>query len=518
MKNINKGPALRRAVGVVVVLGVAWGAWSWFGHKSGPLVTYDTANVDKGTVEKAVSSTGSVAALITVDVGSQISGQVAELHADFNTPVKKGDLLAVIDQQTYRSRVVSAEADLAVSRANVGTQEANLRKAQTTLAQAERDYKRQQALADQKLVSAASVETALKTLELAKGDLDVSKAQLTNAQASTRTREATLQQARIDLSRTEIRSPIDGVVIKRAIDRGQTVAASLQAPVLFQIAEDLSRIQIETKVDEADIGSIKTENVATFTVDAFPDQTFQGRVAQVRLAATTVQNVVTYSVMVQAPNPRQMLLPGMTANVRIVTDRRENVLRVQNDAVRFQPPGATPNRGGPGGGGAPGAGGGGGGGGGQGGGFAAQNAQMAQELGLTKEQQDKLNKGRQELFAQVRQQQQAQGGGLGGGGGGGFGGPPGGDQGQAMRARMENLMRSVLNEEQLKKWQAQRSQRGGAGGVRQRPGTLYTLDGKTPKVHQVRTGLADDRYTELVGGDVKEGEAVIVKSHTEVKK
>ncbi|MEN9705140.1 MAG: hypothetical protein RLZZ393_1019 [Pseudomonadota bacterium] len=509
-----QGPAIRRAAGVVVVLAVAWGAWSWFGHKSGPLVTYDTATVDKGTVEKAVSSTGSVAALITVDVGSQISGQIAELHADFNTPVRKGDLLAVIDQQTYRSRVLSADADLAVARANVGTQEANLRKAQTTLAQAERDYKRQQALAEQKLVSAVSVETALKSLELAKGDVDVSKAQLTNAQAATRTREATLQQARIDLSRTEIRSPIDGVVIKRAIDRGQTVAASLQAPVLFQIAEDLSRIQIETKVDEADIGSIKQENVATFTVDAFPDQTFQGRVAQVRLAATSVQNVVTYSVMVQAPNPRQMLLPGMTANVRIVTDRRENVLRVPNDAVRFQPPGAAPARGGQGGGGGPGAGPGGPGG--PGGGFAAQNAQMAQELGLTKEQQDKLAKARQELFAQMRQQQ-GQGGGL--GGGGGFGGPPFGDQqGQAMRARMENMMRSVLTEEQMKKWQASRSQRGGQSGMRQRPGTLYTLDGKAPKAHPVRTGLADDRYTELVGGDLKEGDAVIVKSHTEVKK
>ncbi len=515
MKNINIGPAFRRAAGAVIVLAVLGGLWYGFGRKSGPQVTYDTATVDKGTVEKAVSSTGSVAALITVDVGSQISGQIAALQADFNSPVKKGDLLAIIDQQTYRSRVKSAEADLAVARANVGTQEANLRKAETSLAQAERDYKRQQALAEQKLVSTASVETVLKTLELAKGDVDVAKAQLVNVQAATRTRQATLDQARIDLSRTEIRSPIDGVVIKRAIDRGQTVAASLQAPVLFQIAEDLSRIQIETKVDEADIGSIKTDNVATFTVDAFPDQTFQGRVAQVRLAATSVQNVVTYSVMVQAPNPRQMLLPGMTANVRIVTDRRENVLRVPNDATRFQPVGA---KAGPGAGGAPGAGGGAPGAGGPGGGFAAQNAQMAQELGLTKEQQDKLAKGRQELFAQMRQQQG--GGGLaGGGGGGGFGGPPFGDQqGQAMRARMENLMRSVLNEEQLKKWQAQRSQRGGAGGVRQRPGTLYTLDGKTPKANPVRTGLADDRFTELVGGDMKEGDAVIVKSRTEVKK
>jgi HlyD family secretion protein len=524
MQISTKGPVIRRAIGVVVVVAIVAGLWSWLGRKSGPLVTYETATVDKGVVEKAVSSTGSVAALITVEVGSQISGQVAELHADFNTQVKKGDLLAVIDPQTYKSRVLSAEADVAVARANVGTQEANLRKAQTSLDQADRDYKRQQALAEQKLVSTSAVETALKTLELARGDLDVSRAQLTNAQAAIRTKQAALDQARIDLSRTQIRSPIDGVVIKRAIDRGQTVAASLQAPVLFQIAEDLSRIQIETKVDEADIGSIKPDNVATFTVDAFPDQNFQGRVAQVRLAATTVQNVVTYSVMVQAPNPRQVLLPGMTANVRIVTDRRENVLRVPNDAARFQPAGASGPRAG--GGAAPVAGLGGppGGGGGQGGGFGGQNAQLTEELGLTKEQQAKLDKGRRELFAQVRAQAQ-QGGGLAGGGGfpppggGGFpGGGPNDQQGQAMRARFENLMRSVLNEEQMKKWQAQRSARGGAGGVRVRPGTLYTLDGKEPKVHQVRVGLADDRYTELANGDLKEGDAVIVKSHTELRK
>jgi len=526
MKITNAGPVIRRAIGLIVVLAIAWGLWAWFGHKSGPQVTYEAATIDRGIVEKAVSSTGSVSALITVDVGSQISGQVAELYADFNTPVKKGDLLAVIDPQTYKSRVVSAEADVAVARANIGTQEANLRKAQTSLDQADRDYKRQQSLAEQKLVSASTVETALKTLELARGDLDVSRAQLTNSQASIKTKQAALDQSRIDLARTQIRSPIDGVVIKRSIDRGQTVAASLQAPVLFSIAEDLSRIQIETKVDEADIGSIKPENVATFTVDAFPDQTFQGRVAQVRLAATSVQNVVTYSVMVQAPNPRQVLLPGMTANVRIVTDRRENVLRVPNDAVRFQPPGAGGTRAGAAGApgaafdGAPGAGGGG-----QGGGFGGQNAQLAEELGLTKEQQDKLDKGRRELFAQVRAQTQQSGGLAAGGGGfpppGGGGGFPGGgfndQQGQAMRARFENLMRSVLNDEQLKKWQASRNARGGAG-ARARPGTLYTLDGKAPKVHAIRIGLADDRYTELAGGDLKEGDTVIVKSHTELKK
>ncbi len=509
----SKKPLLKRAIVVVVVLAVAAGAYSWFGRKAAPAVSYETAVVDKGTVEKTVSSSGSVAALITVDVGSQISGQIAELNVDFNSPVKKGDLLAVIDAQTYRSRVAAAEADLAVARANIGTQQANADKAQITLAQSERDYVRLQKLAEEKLISASSLETGLKTLELARGDVAVAKAQLANSQATIRTRQATLDQTRIDLSRTQIRSPIDGVVIKRAIDRGQTVAASLQAPVLFQIAQDLSRVQLETKVDEADIGSIKTGNVATFTVDAFPDQNFEGRVAQVRMAATTVQNVVTYSVMVQAANPRQLLLPGMTANVRIVTDRRENVLRVANDAARFQPAGAAAGAGaarGPQGGGG-GGGGFGGGPGGPGGGFAAQNAAMAQELGLSKEQQDKLDSGRRELFAAMRAQAQPQGG-LAGGGGGGFGG----DQGQAMRARMDNLMRSVLTPEQFKKYQAQNNTRG--GGVRTRGGVLWTLDKNKPKANPVRLGLADDRYTEIVGGDIKEGDAVVTRSRVQVKK
>ncbi|MEP7312320.1 MAG: efflux RND transporter periplasmic adaptor subunit [Pseudomonadota bacterium] len=503
----------RPLVWVVLVVVAAVAGWLIFGRHTTARVNYETATVDKGTVERTVSSSGSVAALVTVDVGSQISGQIAVLNADFNSEVKKGDLLAVLDPQTYKSRVASAEADLAVARANVGSQQANLKKAQTSLEQADRDLKRSQQLADQKLISVSDVEATRKAHELAQSDLEIAQAQVRNAQAAVQTRQAALDQSRIDLSRTEIRSPIDGVVIQRNISRGQTVAASLQAPVLFQIAQDLQRIQIEAKVDEADIGAIKAEDLATFSVDAFPEQQFRGRVAQVRLASTTVQNVVTYSVMVQAENPRQILLPGMTANVRIVTDRRENVLRVPNDAARFQPAGATRATQG----GAPGGGGPGGGQGGQGGGFAAQNAEMAKELGLSKEQEAQLDKGRRELFEQVRAAA-PQGGGLAAGGlPGGPGGPFGGDQQQqAMRARQENLMRSVLTPEQLQKWQSLRSARG--AGARARSGTLWTLENATPKSNTVRLGLADDRFTEIVEGDLKEGDKVIVRARTELKK
>ena len=518
-------PWVKRVGILLAVVVVAVVGWRVLSHGKVAKVSYEFAEVDKGTVEKSISSTGSVAALVTVDVGSQISGQISELKADFNTQVKKGDLLAVIDPQTYQQRMNSAQADLSVAYASLGTQQANLRKAQTPLDQNRRDYERSKQLAESKLISQSALEDSRKAVALSESDLAIAEAQIKNAEASVQTRKASLEQARIDLSRTQIRSPIDGVVIQRSIDLGQTVAASLQAPVLFKIAQDLSQIRIEAKVDEADIGSIKQEDAATFTVDAFPEQTFSGRVAQVRLASTTVQNVVTYSVMIQANNPRQMLIPGMTANVRIVTARRENVLRVPNDAARFQPPqarAATANNDpaggfpGAGGGGFPG--GGGGGGGFQGGGF---NNDLVQQLGLTEDQQKKLDKARQELFAQLRNQQGGNGpAGLGGGGGPGGGGFGGGGfnngQQQAVRNRFENMMASVLTPEQMEKFRALRNQRGGQ--AQSRRGTLWTLEAGAPKAHEMRLGVADDRYTEIVEGDLKEGAKVIVRARTEVAK
>jgi HlyD family secretion protein len=515
-------PWVKRVGILLAVVIVAVVGWRFLSHGKVAKVSYELADVDKGTVEKSISSTGSVAALVTVDVGSQISGQISELKADFNTQVKKGDLLAVIDPQTYQQRMNSAQADLSVAYAGLGTQQANLRKAQTTLDQNRRDYDRSKQLAESKLISQSALEDSRKAVALSESDLAIAEAQIKNAEASVQTRKASLEQARIDLSRTQIRSPIDGVVIQRSIDLGQTVAASLQAPVLFKIAQDLSQIRIEAKVDEADIGSIKQEDPATFTVDAFPEQTFNGRVAQVRLASTTVQNVVTYSVMIQANNPRQMLIPGMTANVRIVTARRENVLRVPNDAARFQPPearAATANNGPAGG--FPGGGGGGGGAGGggfQGGGF---NNDLVKELGLTDDQQKKLDKARQELFAQIRTQQGGNSpAGLGGGGGGGGGGFGGGGfnngQQQAVRNRFDNMMASVLTPAQLEKFRALRTQRGGQ--AQSRRGTLWTLEAGAPKAHEVRLGVADDRYTEIVEGDLKEAAKVIVRARTEVAK
>ncbi|HWL63707.1 MAG TPA: efflux RND transporter periplasmic adaptor subunit [Steroidobacteraceae bacterium] len=500
-------PWIKRGVVVAAALVAAVMAWRHF-DKKGADVTYEMGTVDRGMVEKSISSTGSVAALVTVEVGSQISGQVSALHADFNSRVKKGDLLAVIDPQTYQQRVAQAEADMAVARANMGSQQASLRKAQTTVEQARRDFERQQQLAERQLIAQTAIEDSRKQLELSESDLIIAQAQIKNAEAALQTRQASLEQARIDLSRTQIRSPIDGVVISRSVDLGQTVAASLQAPVLFKIAQDLSQIQIEAKVDEADIGSIEPEDQATFTVDAFPDQTFPGRVAQVRLAATTTQNVVTYSVMIQAENPDQMLLPGMTANVRIVTDRREEVLRVPNDAARYQPADQRSNqtsqasaqqgRSGAQ----------------QGGAMLANNPQLMKELGLTGDQEQRLQKAIQQVQQQIQAQQQASGPGA-------LSGVQGGNnfnnrEAQAMRNRFENAIASVLTPEQLEKFRQLRSQRGNQPQTRQ--GTLWTLVDGSPRMHQVQLGVSDDRYTEVVevvdGGPIEVGTQVIMRSRT----
>ena len=239
---------IKKVLVLVVVAVIAVVGWRMFGHSKTAKVNYELAAVDRGTVEKSISSTGSVAALVTVDVGSQISGQISELKVDFNSEVKKGDLLAVIDPQTYQQRVASAEADLAVAYAGLGTQQANLRKAQTTLDQNRRDYERSKQLAESKLIAQSALEDSRKALELSESDLTIAQAQIKNAEASVQTRKSSLEQSRIDLSRTQIRSPINGVVIQRSIDLGQTVAASLQAPVLFKIAQDLSQIRIEAKV------------------------------------------------------------------------------------------------------------------------------------------------------------------------------------------------------------------------------------------------------------------------------
>tara|TARA_R110000823_G_scaffold68678_5_gene159415 strand:+ start:167 stop:1666 length:1500 start_codon:yes stop_codon:yes gene_type:complete len=300
--------------------------------------TLETNAVERGDVARLVTASGAVRALTTVEVGSQVSGQIIALNADFNSEVKEGDIIARIDPQTFESRVASAQADIASARASLDVQRANIASAEASFAQSEKDYNRVKALYDQDAIAQSSLEDAERSLAVAKASLDVSRAQLRSSQATLSQRQASLQSAQLDLDRTIIRSPIDGVVIERSVDVGQTVAASFSAPILFQIAQNLEDIRIDAAVVESDIGGIDAGDPATFKVDAYPNETFTGKVEQVRLASETLSNVVTYTVVIAAENRSGRLLPGMTANVEITAEQREGVLRLAESAIRFRPP------------------------------------------------------------------------------------------------------------------------------------------------------------------------------------
>ena len=328
-------------------LAIAAGGTSWalglsvgslgFGRSADGSTFYDTAEVSRGEIRRLVSTSGPVRAVVTVSVGSQLSGRIDKLTVDFNSEVKEGDLLAQIDNKTFAARVAQAQADLEAGKAGLTNQHAARAKAEAMLRNAKRLLERQETLANKGVASTATLDTAIRDVDVATAEIAVIDAQIENAKATIAQREAALKVAEIDLERTSILSPIDGTVISRTIDIGQTVAASLQAPELFKIAQDLRRIQIEAQVNEADVGVIKEGNPAEFTVDAYPEERFEGVVTQVRLAAIELQNVVTYTVIIEAKNDDRRLYPGMTANVQIETAKRAGIMRVSNDALRFKP-------------------------------------------------------------------------------------------------------------------------------------------------------------------------------------
>jgi HlyD family secretion protein len=298
---------------------------------------YNTDIVSRGNIRREVAGSGVVRPLVSVLVGTQLSGQIVELKASFNTEVKAGDVLAVLDDKMFVSRVTQAKAELAVAQSALQNQQAAVQKAEALRQQAELSLERQQVLARTNSTTRTLLDTATKDVLVAKAEIAIAEAQVASALASIRHREALLAQAQIDLDRTQIRAPIDGVILSRMVEVGQTVAASLQSPELFRIARDLKRIQIEAQVSEADIGGVQKANAVTFGVDAYPDLEFKGRVAEVRLAPTVEQNIVTYTVVIDVDNSELRLFPGMTANVRIETARRENVVRVPAEALRYRP-------------------------------------------------------------------------------------------------------------------------------------------------------------------------------------
>jgi HlyD family secretion protein len=347
---------------------------------------YQTAAVIRGPLVAAISATGTLNAVINVQVGSQVSGQIKELYADFNSRVTKGQIIARIDPDIFqaqvnqaraqveaaqaavlnqRAAVTKTRADLENARAALAVAHAQTAKAQVAVVDGERNLGRQRELRRRELTAQADLDTAqvaydsalaqheaslaqeraqAAMVDSAGAQLEVAEAQLQSARAQVAQVQAALSQAELNLDHTVIRAPVDGVVVSRNVDVGQTVAASLQAPTLFLIAQDLSKMQVDTNVDEADVGRVRVGQRVRFTVDSFPEQTFAGEVVQVRKAPQVVQNVVTYDVVVSAPNPELKLLPGMTANVRIVTDRKDDTLKVPNSALRFRPSGVASER------------------------------------------------------------------------------------------------------------------------------------------------------------------------------
>ena len=563
------------------------------------LAEYRMGAVQMGAVISTVAATGTVNAVGTVEVTSQVAGQIIEVLVDYNSQVTEGQVLARVNPETFEVKLIQAEADLAISNASLVSNRASVERArsdlrnaeaslQGTMAQvanaqislesAQRDWQRQLELFERKVISNVALEQARAQFEQAQASLDqinsnlmaqtatldgrrasleIAQSGVVTATAQVQQREASLAAARIELANTAVRSPVDGVIIERAVEKGQTAASSTNSnATLFTIAENLRNMQVEVSVDEADIGIIREGMRTTFTVDSYPGREFTGIVAQVRFAPKTVQNVVTYIVVVSAPNPDLALLPGLTASVRMIVSERQDVLRIPNAALRFEPFGfeapEQAGRGG-GGGGAPAGGFGGSGDGGFGGGNAAAGGgdapaggggaaaggrggggdggrgggianQLPPGLDLTEEQLAEVQAGlgdvRQE-FGALRQQ-----------------GVPAEEIQARFAARLEEALLPLLTDEQKAIYEAaqgqtvaagapaggaddQRTRRGGGGGggpdaapaapIVTRTARIFLLDDAgVPQPMTVTVGISDTGFTELVRGDLIEGQQVVI--------
>src|SRR5688572_12521474 len=492
----------RAAVLALVVAALAAGGWYWYQSRDGNgEVRYRLAKVERGPIAALVVASGTLNAVTTVQVGSQISGQVKEIFADFNTAVKKDQIIAQIDSSTFELRVNQARADLdasegavAVARSGLAASHAEVSRVRIALADAQRDVERKKQLVDKKFISPAELEkaqsvlgTTREQLKAVQAQIKVSEAQVSSARAAVKQRESLLKQAQVDLERTVIRAPVDGTVILRNIDAGQTVAASLQAPVLFTIAQDLRDMQVETAIDEADVGRLRVGMPATFGVDAFPRRGFNGEIRQIRKSPLNVQNVVSYTVVISAANPDMALLPGMTANVRVVVEDRASALRVPNAALRWRPAGAADSR-------APAdapppqaA-----------GGTAMREfrTRLGEELKPSESQKARLEdicaESRQK-FARVRDL------------------PSDAERrrhAERIRAETNGRIAEILTSEQRPAWERLLAEAGARG--RAASGRVYVLEAGEPQPVDVRLGLTDGSATELVAGNLAEGSEVII--------
>src|SRR5258706_3447717 len=323
---------------ILVVVVVVAGLFVVLGLNRDGQVQHFTAKVERGDIHDVVEATGTVVAVIRVQVASQVSGSIAKLNADFNSRVHKGDVVALIDPALFKGALLQATADLKNAQANLEAARANLDKAKAAFVQAKADYDRAIGLTKDGVMSKQQLDLAKSNYDAANASVDAAAANITQAEAQISQKEAAVSVAQTNLDYTVIRSPIDGTVVARNVDVGQTVAASLQAPTIFTIAQDLTKMWVYANTDESDVGNIKVGKPVRFKVDAFPKDTFRGVVSQVRMNATMVQSVVTYDTIVEFANPDLKLFPGMTAYVTIPVATVQNVLKLPNTALRYKPP------------------------------------------------------------------------------------------------------------------------------------------------------------------------------------
>jgi HlyD family secretion protein len=322
---------------IVTAVVVVAGLFVALSLNQAPQAQHFTAKVERGSIDNVVESTGTINSVITVQVGSQVSGTIAKLNADFNSRVHKGDVVALIDPALFKGALLQATADLKNAQANLVAAHANLEKAKAALVQTKADYDRAVGLAKDGVMSQQQLDLAKSNYEAAKASAGAAEANIAQADAQVSQKEAAVSVAQTNLDYTVIRSPIDGTVVARNVDVGQTVAASLQAPTIFTIAQDLTKMWVYAKTDESDVDNIKVGKSVTFKVDALPKQTFQGVVSQVRMNPTTVQSVVTYDTIIEFANPELKLFPGMTAYVTIPVATVQNAVKLPNTALRYKP-------------------------------------------------------------------------------------------------------------------------------------------------------------------------------------
>ena len=505
---------MRRIIIVVVILALLGaGAFYYFRGKGGDIeAAYRLGEVTKGPMEVLVSSTGKVHPVMIVDVGSQVSGQVSEVLVDYNSLVSKDEVIARLDPAPFEARLEVAEADLAQAKASVTMQNASLEQLKADLVGAraafkelEQDLERQSSLLKREVVSQSIVDRAVASRDQSRARIDSllaqqkrQRAQIRTTEAQVLSRAAGLRERKTELDNTVIRSPVNGVVINRAADPGQTVAASLQAPVLFTIAQDLREIHLEVSVDEADIGRVREGQKVRFTVDAYPERTYTGQVIQIRKQPVEVSNVVTYVIIVSTRNDDDTLLPGMTANVELVIGERADAIQVPSSALRFTPRGIeVPSAGGGGGSGGGGGQGGQGQGGSGGGGMRGMMQQLNEKLNLNAEQQEAARAIFMEMGQSIRGLRE--------------GGMEADQMGPAiaqLRRQMTQKLEALFDPEQKRLYHQLTAEAAASRGVR---GRVWTVGPEgSPVPANVMIGISDGSRTEILRGEIEPGNQVIV--------